>query len=80
MKKLFSFFLGLLLFFSPFAVDAEEVEVMPQEEIAQAPALEPITEKQLNDLFGEEMYIGETDWRGKKVSTKRDYSKKKKTR
>ena len=76
MKKLFSFVLGLLLFFSPIAVKAEEVEMMPQEEIVEAPALEPITEKQLNDLFGEEMYIGETDWRGNKVSTKRDYSKK----
>ena len=77
MKKLFSFVLGLLLFFSPLAVQAEEFEIMPQEEISEAPALEPITEKQLNDLFGEEMYIGETDWRGKKVSSKRDYSKKK---
>ena len=77
MKKLFSFVLGLLLFFSPLALQAKEVEIIPQEEIAEAPALEPITEKQLNDLFGEEMYIGETDWRGNKVSTKRDYSKKK---
>ena len=48
--------------------------MMPQEEIVEAPALEPITEKQLNDLFGEEMYTGETDWRGNKLSTKRDYS------
>ena len=54
--------------------------MMPQEEIVEAPALEPITEKQLNDLFGEEMYLGETDWRGNKVSTKRSYSKKKKKR
>ena len=54
--------------------------MMPQEEIVEAPALEPITEKQLNDLFGEEMYIGETDWRGNKLSTKRDYSKKKEKR
>ena len=77
MKKLLLFVLGLLLFFSPLAVQAEEFEIMPQEEIAEAPALEPMTEKQLNDLFGEEMYIGETDWRGNKVSTKRDYSKKK---
>ncbi len=77
MKKLFSFVLGLLLFFSPLTVQAEEVEIMPQEEIAEVPALEPMTEKQLNDLFGEEMYMGETDWRGKKVSTKRDYSEKK---
>ena len=80
MKKLFCFVLGLLLFFSPLALQAKEVEIMPQEEIAEAPALEPITEQQLNDLFGEEMYIGETDWRGNKVSTKRVYSKKKQTR
>ena len=80
MKKHFSFVLGLLLFFSPLTVKAEEVEIMPQDEIAEAPALEPMTEKQLNDLFGEEMYIGETDWRGNKVSTKRVHSKKKQTR
>ena len=52
--------------------------MMPQEEIVEAPALEPITEKQLNDLFGEEMYLGTLDLRGNKVDTKRDYSKKKK--
>ena len=52
--------------------------MMPQEEIVEAPALEPITEKQLNDLFGEEMYLGTLDLRGNKVGTKRDYSKKKK--
>ena len=80
MKKLLLFVLGLLLFFSPLALQAEEFEIMPQEEIFEAPALEPITEKQLNDLFGEEMYIGETDWRGNKLLTKRDYSKKKKKR
>ena len=50
---------------------------MPQEEIAEAPALEPMTEKQLNDLLGEEMYLGETDWRGNKLSTNKDYSDKK---
>ena len=80
MKKLFAFVLGLLLFFCPFAVQAEDVELIPQEEIAEAPALKPMTEEQLNDLLGEEMYIGETDWRGNKVSTERDYSKKKKKR
>ena len=78
MKKLFSFVLGLLLFFCPFAVKSEEVGLMPQEEIAEAPALEPMTEEQLNDLLGEEMYLGQTNWRGNKVSTKSDYSKKKK--
>ena len=54
--------------------------MMPQEEIVEAPALEPITEKQLNDLFGEEMYLGTLDLRGNKVDTKRDYSKKRKNR
>ena len=78
MKKLFSFVLALLLFFFPLSLQAQEVEMMPQEEIVESPALEPITEKQLNDLFGEEMYLGTLDLRGNKVDTKRDYSKKKK--
>ena len=78
MKKLFSFVLGLLLFFFPLSLQAQEVEMMPQEEIVEAPSLEPISEKQLNDLFGEEMYLGTLDLRGNKVDTKRDYSKKKK--
>jgi maltodextrin utilization protein YvdJ len=78
MKKLFSFVLGLLLLLCPLSLQAQEVEMMPQEEIVEAPALEPITEKQLNDLFGEEMYLGTLDLRGNKVDTKRDYSKKKK--
>ena len=78
MKKLFSFVLGFLLFFCPLSLQAQEVEMMPQEEIVEAPALEPITEKQLNDLFGEEMYLGTLDFRGNKVDIKRDYNKKKK--
>ena len=80
MKKLFLFVLALLLFLCPVAVQAEDVELMPQEEIAKAPALEPTTEAEINALLGEDPYIGETDWRGNKVSTKRDYSKKKKKR
>ena len=47
MKKLISFVLGFLLFLCPFAVQAEDVEPMPQEKIADAPALEPMTEEQL---------------------------------
>ena len=78
MKNPFAFVLGLLLFICPFAVQAEDVELIPQEEIAEAPALEPMTEEQLNDLLGEEMYLGTLDLRGNKVDTKRDYSKKKK--
>ena len=78
MKKLFAFFLGLLLFLCPFAVQAEDVEPMPQEKIADAPALEPMTEEQLNDLLGEEMYLGTLDLRGNKVENKFNYDKKKK--
>ena len=78
MKKLFAFVLGVLLFCCPFAVQAEDVEPMPQEEIVKAPVLDPITEEQLNDLLGEEMYLGTLDLRGNKVDTKRDYNKKKK--
>ena len=80
MKKLFSLVLGLLLFFNPLAIHSEEIEIMPQEEIAEAPALEPMTEAEINALLGEDPYLGETDWRGNKVSTKRDYSKKKRKR
>jgi len=66
------------LFYCPFAVQADDIELTPQEEIAKAPALDPITEEQLNDLLGEEMYLGTLDLRGNKVDTKRDYNKKKK--
>ena len=69
MKKLFSFSLILLLFFCPLSVQAQDVELMPQEEIAEAPALEPMTEEQLNELLGEEMYLGPLDLRGNKVDT-----------
>ena len=77
MKKLFAFVLGLLLFFCPFAVQAEDVEPMPQEKTAGSPALEPMTEEQLNDLLGEEMYLGTLDLRGNKVDNKQDYRKRK---
>ena len=78
MKKLFSFVLGLLLFFCPLAAQAEDIELMPQEEIPEVPALEPMTEEQLNDLLGEEMYLGTLDLRGNKVENKFNYDKKKK--
>ena len=76
MNKIFAFVLVLILFFCPFAVQAEDIESMPQEEIAEVPSLDPITEAEINDLLGEDPYMGETDWRGNKVSTKRDYNKK----
>ena len=73
MKKLVSFVLVLLLFFCPFAVQSEDVEPMPQEEIAEAPS-----EDSLNYLLGEDMYQGTFSWQGNKASTKFNYDKPKK--
>tara|TARA_B100000579_G_scaffold152106_1_gene123584 strand:- start:671 stop:790 length:120 start_codon:yes stop_codon:yes gene_type:complete len=39
-----------------------------------------MTEEQLNDLLGEEMYLGTRHLRGNKVDIKRNYIKKKKKR
>ena len=76
MQKLFSFVLGLLLFFCLIAVQAEDVEPMPQEEIVEAPA--PMSEDALNYLLSEDMYQGTLSWQGNKVSTKFNYDKPKK--
>ena len=73
MKNLFSLVLGLLLFFCPLAVQAEDDELMPQEEIVKAPS-----EDALNYLLSEDMYQGTLSWQGNKVSTKFNYDKPKK--
>ena len=72
MKNLFSLGLSLLLFFCPFAVQAEE--------IAEAPAPEPMSEDALNYLLSEDMYQGTLSWQGSKASTKFNYDKLKKNR
>jgi len=76
MKKLFSFVLGLLLFFCPIAVQAEEIEPMQQEKIVKAPA--SISEDALNYLLSEDMYQGTLSWQGNKVTTKFNYDNPKK--
>ena len=75
MKKLFAFVLGLLLFLCPFAVQADDVELIPQEERAEAP--KPMSEDALNYLLSEEMYQGTLSWQGNKASTKFNYDKPK---
>ena len=75
MKKLISFFLGLLLFFCPFAVQAADVELTPQEEIVEAPSKDA-----LNYLLSEDMYQGTLSWQGNKAYTKFNYDKPKKNR
>ena len=72
MKKLFSFVLVLLLFFCPIAVQAEDVESRPHEEIVEAPS-----EDALNYLLSEDIYQGTFAWQGNKVSTKFNYDKPK---
>ena len=73
MKKLFAFVLGLLLFLCPFAVQAEDFELILQEEIAEVPSKDA-----LNYLLNEDMYQGTSSWQGNKSSTKFNYDKPKK--
>ncbi len=73
MKELFSFILGLLLFFCPIAVQAEDVEPMPQEEIAEAPS-----DDALRYLLNEDQYQGTLSWQGNRASTKFNYDRPKK--
>ena len=80
MKELFSFVLGLLLFWCPIAVQAEEVEPMPQEKIAEAPAPDPMSSDAIRYLQGEDIYQGTLSWQGNKFSTKFNYDKKKEKR
>ena len=73
MKTLVSFVLGILLFVCPFAVQAVDVEQMPQEKIVEAPS-----EDALNYLLSEDMYQGTLSWQGNKASTKFNYEMPKK--
>ncbi len=80
MKKLFAFVFGLLLFFCPLAVQSEDIEVMPQEEINEAPSPNPMSEEAITFLLGEDIYQGTLSWQGNKVSTKFNYDIKRKNR
>ena len=73
MKKLFALVFGLFLFFCPLAIQAEDVEPMPQEEIAEVPSKDA-----LNYLLNEDMYQGTSSWQGNKASTKFNYDMPKK--
>ena len=72
-KILFSVILALLLFFCPVAVQAKDIEPMPQEEIVEAPS-----EEALNYLLSEDIYQGTFSWQGNKTLTKFNYDKPKK--
>ena len=80
MKKLFAFVLGLLLFLCSFAVQAEDFQSMPQEQIVDAPSPDPMSDEAIRYLQGEDMYQGTLSWQGNKASTKFNYDMKKETR
>ena len=65
------------MFFCPLAVQAEDFEPMPQEEIAEAPSIDPMSEEALHYLLGEDIYQGTLSWQGNKVSTKFNYDMRK---
>ena len=58
------FSLGLILILCPAAINADEIDSSLIEsdptEIVQAPR--QMTEKQMNDLFGEDPYLGQTSY------------------
>ena len=70
MKKLFALVFGLFLFFCPLAIQAEDVDQIPQEKIAVVPSKDV-----LNYLLSEDMYQGSLSWQGNKTSTKFNYNK-----
>ena len=56
MKKIFSFYFALLLFFSPLVALADNDDLTPQEEIAELPLPYQISEEAITYLIGEDMY------------------------
>ena len=77
MKNLFPFVLCLFLFLCPLLAQADEVELMPQEEIVEAPSPDPMSDEAIRYLQGEDMYQGTLSWQGNKASTKFNYDMKK---
>ena len=76
--RIVSFSLGLLLIVSPVALNAVELDLSLKEsdssEIVQAPS--QMTEMQMNDLFGEDPYLGQTSYlQSPDGFTQRDKSK-----
>ncbi len=62
--RIVSFSLGLLLILFPEAINADEIDSSLIEsnptETVQAPS--QMTEKQMNDIFGEDPYLGQTSY------------------
>ena len=90
MRRLFAYFLSLLLLFSPIAVQADDIELISTidtselsieqleapddvamiEEIVEEPPT-PMTQEEIDELLGEDPYLGQTSWLGAKVEKKK---------
>tara|TARA_B100000965_G_scaffold74263_1_gene58638 strand:+ start:6407 stop:6658 length:252 start_codon:yes stop_codon:yes gene_type:complete len=71
-------FICFLLIVSPVSLQAGEIETLIQEiessEIAEAP--KQMTQKEMNDLFGEDPYLGQTSYlQSPEAFSQRDKSK-----
>ena len=77
MKKIFSFYFALLLFFSPLVAQADDVDLTPQEEKSELHSPNLMSEEAITFLLGEDMYQGTLSWQGNKASTKFNYDMKK---
>tara|TARA_Y100001968_G_scaffold308496_1_gene327321 strand:+ start:3838 stop:4083 length:246 start_codon:yes stop_codon:yes gene_type:complete len=62
--RIISFSLGLIFSLSPMSLKAAEIDTTPQvvepNEIVELP--EQLTQEQINDLFGEDPYLGQTSY------------------
>ncbi len=78
LTRIVLFCLGLLFIFSPIPLQAAKAETISQEiepvETVEAP--NQMTQKQMNDLFGEDPYLGQTSYlQSPDGFTQRDKSK-----
>ena len=73
MKILFTFLICLLIFFHSTFIQAKEVNSLTQEieaieglesidEMVEAP--KPMTKEEIDELLGEDPYLGQTSWLG----------------
>ncbi len=77
MKGLFAVFIGLFLIFNPILIQAEEIQLISQiesseepeilEQIAETPENIQMTQKEIDELLGEDPYLGQTSWLGGKI-------------
>ena len=66
-------FFCLFLFLCPLVAQADDADLTLQEEIAEVPSPDSMSEEAISYLLGEDMYQGTLSWQGNKVSTKFNY-------